>query len=245
VGSGPLGYIWRCMRRACRILPAVVLIALLLPSGSPAVGRSFSAHVDNPWYPLQPGTKSVYRGSKDGKPARDVVTVTHRTKLVSGVRCRVVHDRLFLRGRLAERTSDYFAQDAHGTVWYFGEDTAELGPRGRVISTEGTWHAGVDGARAGIFMPAHPRVGERHRQEFFRGHAEDHFQVVSLDAHVVVPFGTFDHALRTREWTPLEPGVIDAKYYVRGIGEVSEQTVRGGSEVAKLVRLVHPGGSVS
>ena len=153
--------------------------------------------------------------------------------------CVVVHDRLYLRGRLAERTSDYYTQDAGGTVWYFGEDTAELGPRGDVTSREGTWHAGVDGARAGIFMPAHPRVGERHRQELYRGHAEDHFQVVSLDARITVPYGAFDHALRTREWTPLEPGVIDTKHYVRGIGQVAEQSVRGGSERAALVRILH------
>jgi hypothetical protein len=219
-----------------RILLAAALVGLL--TAAPAAARSFSARVDNPWFPLKPGTTYVYRGVKDGKPARDVVTVTHRTKVVGGVRCRVVHDRLFLRGRLAERTADYYAQDARGTVWYFGEDTAELGRRGRVITREGTWHTGVDGARAGILMPAHPRVGERHRQELLRGHAEDHFQVVSLDAHVVVPFGTFDHALRTREWTPLEPGVVDAKFYVRGIGEVSEQTIRGGHELAQLVRIV-------
>jgi len=226
------------MGRACRCLLAAAMIgALCAPS---AAGRTFSAHVDNAWFPLRPGTTYVYRGMKDGSPARDVVLVTHRTKRVGGVRCRVVHDRLYLRGRLAERTADYYAQDARGTVWYFGEDTAELGRRGRVITTEGTWHTGVDGARAGVFMPAHPRVGERHRQEFLRGHAEDHFEVVSLDAHVAVPFDTFEHALRTREWTPLEPGVVDAKYYVRGIGEVSEQTVRGGREAARLVRVVRP-----
>jgi hypothetical protein len=226
------------MRRLHRTLPAIVLVALLAVA-SPAAGRSFTAKVDNPWFPLRPGTTYVYRGGKDGKPARDVFAVTRRTRVVGGVRCVVVHDRLYLRGRLAERTSDYYAQDAGGTVWYFGEDTAELGPGGDVTSTEGTWHAGVDGARAGIFMPAHPRVGERHRQEFLRGHAEDHFQVVSLDARVAVPFGTFDHALRTREWTPLEPGVIDSKHYVRGIGEVAERTVRGGRERALLVRIVH------
>ncbi|HEX7292403.1 MAG TPA: hypothetical protein VF250_14885 [Conexibacter sp.] len=220
-----------------RALLAIALV-VLLAGAAPAAGRSFSAHVDNAWYPLRPGTTYVYRGAKDGKPARDVVSVTHRTRLVGGVRCRVVHDRLSLRGRLAERTADYYAQDARGTVWYFGEDTAELSPSGDVTSTEGTWHAGVDGARAGIFMPARPRVGERHRQEFLRGHAEDHFQVVSLDARIAVPFGTFDHALRTREWTPLEPGVIDAKYYVRGVGEVSERTIRGGHELARLVRIV-------
>jgi hypothetical protein len=216
----------------------VTALLTLLAGAPPAAGRSFSARVDNPWYPLKPGTTYVYRGFEGAKPMRDVVVVTHRTRLVDGVRCRVVHDRVFVGGHLAERTSDYFAQDARGTVWYFGEDTAELTRSGRVVSTEGTWHTGVDGARAGVFMPAHPRVGERHRQEFLRGHAEDRFQVLSLDAHVTVPFGTFDHALRTREWTPLEPGVVDRKDYVRGIGEVAERTVRGGNEQLGLVRIV-------
>src|SRR3954453_14331129 len=189
---------------------AVALVAL----------APFTSHVTNPWFPLKPGTTMVYDGESDGTPQRDVFRVTKRTKVVNGVRCRVVDDRVYEHGRVVERTNDYYAQDANGTVWYFGEDTAELNRRGRVISREGTWHAGVHGAKAGIFMPAHPRVGEAHRQEFLRGHAEDHFKVMSLAARVAVPYGTFDHALRTREWTPLEPGVIDRKDYVRGIGEV-------------------------
>jgi hypothetical protein len=150
----------------------------------------------------------------------------------------LIHDRLYLRGRLAERTTDYYTQDRHGTVWYFGEQTAELDAHGQVTSTEGTWRAGVRGARAGIYMPAHPRVGERHRQELYRGHAEDHFQVVSRNARIAVPYGSFTHALRTKEWTPLEPGVLDAKFYVRGIGQVAERTMRGGSERAVLVRVI-------
>jgi hypothetical protein len=223
------------MARSGRLLVFAAVALWLTPLAVPASGRSFDARVDNPWFPLEPGTTYVYSGSKDGKPARDVVAVTHRTERIDGARCVVVHDRLYLRGRLAERTTDYYAQDRHGTVWYFGEQTAELDAHGRVTSTEGTWRAGVDGARAGIYMPAHPRVGERHRQELYRGHAEDRFQVVSRNARVAVPYGTFAHALRTEEWTPLEPGVLDAKYYVRGIGQVAERTLRGGSERAVLV----------
>lgn len=216
--------------------PALIaaLLALALPAPA-ALARSFQATVDNPWFPLKPGTTLVYEGVKDGKPARDVVTVSARVATIAGARCTVVHDRLFLRGRLAERTTDYYTQDGAGDVWYFGEATAELNARGRVVSREGSWRAGRDGARAGLFMPAHPRVGERHRQEHYPGHAEDHFEVVALDARVTVPFGSFAHALRTREWTPLEPGVRDAKYYARGIGEVSERTVRGGDEQLALV----------
>jgi hypothetical protein len=198
----------------------------------------FSARVDNPWFPLRPGTVYVYRGSKDGLPSRDVVTVTHRTRAIAGAPCVVVTDRLYLAGRLRERTTDWYSQDARGNVWYFGESTAELDRNGRVTSTEGTWLAGRNGARAGIYMPAEPRVGRSGRQEFYRGHAEDHFRVLSLHASVRVPYTSSTRALLTMEWTPLEPGAIDHKLYVRGIGTVLEQSVKGGSERAALVSLL-------
>ena len=155
--------------------------------------------------------------------------------MIDGVPCVVVQDRLYVRGRLGERTTDWYTQDRQGNVWYFGENTAELDRRGRVTSTEGTWKAGVDGARPGIFMPARPRVGQSGRQEFYKGHAEDHFQVIGLFRTVVPPVGT--NALLTKEWTPLEPGVIDHKMYVRGIGTVLEQTEKGGNERNELVSV--------
>ena len=126
----------------------------------------FSARVDNPWFPLEPGTRYVSVGAKDGEPARDVMTVTHKTHTIAGAPCVVVDDRLYLRGRLAERTTDWYSQDSHGNVWYFGEDTAELDKSGRVTNTSGTWQAGVNGARPGIFMPAHPKVGQSFQREF-------------------------------------------------------------------------------
>lgn len=217
----------------------VLAVAALAALGAPmaAAARSFGPHVTNPWYPLAPGTTFVYTGVEGGRPAHDVVTVTRRTRVVGGVRCVVVHDRLHRDGRLAERTSDFFAQDGRGNVWYFGEKTAELDARGRVTSREGSWLAGVDGARAGLFMPARPRVGERHLQENAPGIAEDRFQVVSLDARVTVPYGTFDDVLRTREWTPLEPGVRDAKLYARGVGQIEERTPRGGDDRLSLVAV--------
>jgi hypothetical protein len=222
--------------------PATFLTAtaLLLACASPAAARGFARRVDNPWFPLTPGTVLTYRGVKDGIPDRDVFAVSHATKVIDGVRCTVVQDRLFERGRLAERTTDWYAQDRAGNVWYFGERTAELDAHGRVTTTEGTWQAGRDGARAGIYMPAHPRVGETGRQELYRGHAEDHFAVLSLAAHVRTPAVSSRHALLTREWTPLEPGVIDHKLYVRGIGTVREETVRGGVERATLVSVTPP-----
>jgi hypothetical protein len=198
---------------------------------------TFAGRIDNPWFPLRPGTTYTYRGVKDGKPAVDVVAVTERTRRIEDVSCAVVRDRLYLRGRLAERTTDWYAQDKRGNVWYFGEATAELDPSGKVTSTEGSWEAGKRGAEAGIFMPAHPRPGQSFRQEFFRGHAEDHFRVVRLAANVRVPFGRSSRALLTEEWTPLEPGVLDHKYYLRGIGNVAERTVKGPKERLDLVKV--------
>lgn len=200
----------------------------------------FAPRVTNSWFPLTPGTVYTYRGVKDGKPSRDVVTVTSQTKLVQGVRTTVVRDRLYLSGRLEERTSDWYAQDKKGNVWYFGEATAELDRRGRVTTTEGSWQSGVDGARAGVFMPAHPKAGQSALQEYYKGHAEDHFRVLSLSASVRVPFVATKRALLTKEWTPLEPDVLDHKFYVRGVGMVKETTVKGPRETNALVS-VKPG----
>jgi hypothetical protein len=198
--------------------------------------RRFAAQVDNPWFPLKPGTTYVYRGVKEGQASRQVLVVTHLTKTIRGVRTTVLHDNLYLGGRLHERTTDWYAQDRDGNVWYFGEETAELDRSGRVTSTEGSWQAGVDGAEAGIYMPASPKVGGTFRQEFYKGHAEDHFRVLSLHAAVRVPYASSQNALKTREWTPLEPSVIDFKFYVRGIGTVKEQSADG-SERGVLVSV--------
>jgi hypothetical protein len=219
-------------------------IALALSASAVLVGSSgamapqpggFVRSVDNPWFPLVPGTTFVYRGVKDGEPTRDVVRVTSRTRVVDGVRCVAVTDRLYAAGHLAERTTDWYAQDRSGAVWYFGEDTAELDRAGRVTSREGSWLAGVHGARAGVFMPAHPRVGQSFRQEYLKGHAEDHFRVLGLDTPVRTPAVTSRRALLTKEWTPLEPDVVDHKLYVRGVGLVEERTVQGGDERNVLV----------
>jgi hypothetical protein len=212
------------MTRAFGIALAAAVLA------APSAAGGFSARVDNPWFPLTPGTRYVYAGEKDGKRSRDVVTVARGTKTIDGVPCAVVEDRLFIRGHLAERTTDWYSQDSRGNVWYFGEDTAELDEHGHVTSTSGTWKAGAHDARAGLFMPAHPRVGQSGQQEYDRGQAEDRFRVIGV-------FGSKPNAVLTEEWTPLEPGTIDHKLYVRGIGTVLEHTERGGDEHAELVAM--------
>jgi len=208
----------------CRI----VVPALLASIVTMAMSAPFSANVDNPWFPLKSGTSYRYAGVKDGQRSRDVVTVTSRVRTIAGVPCVTVDDRLYLRGRLRERTTDSYSQDARGNVWYFGEQTAELDAHGRVTSTEGTWRAGVDGAKPGIYMPARPRLGQSGRQEYYKGHAEDHFRVIGVLGK---------NAVLTEEWTPLEPGALDHKLYVRGVGTVLEHTERGGDEHAELLSI--------
>jgi hypothetical protein len=190
-------------------------------TGSASVHKDkFVSGVDNPWFPLKPGSVWRYRGIKDGKPSTEVMRVTGATRQILGVNTTAVDDRLYINGKLEERTTDWYAQDRQGNVWYFGEDTAELDSQGKVKTTEGTWRAGVNGAEPGIFMFANPKPGRSAQQEFYKGHAEDHFQVVTRSGS----------SLLTKEWTPLEPGVIDHKHYRRGVGTVLEETVKGGSE---------------
>jgi hypothetical protein len=200
--------------------------------------EDFSPKVTNPLFPQVPGRTYVYTGTKDGKAALDVVTPTSKTRVIDGVTTRVVQDRLYLDNLLEERTADYYAQDECGNVWYFGEDTATLDENGQVVDTEGSFHAGTDGAQPGVFMEAKPEIGRWFRQEWFAGHAEDQFRALSVTASVKVPAGSFKNVLQTEEKTALEPGVIDNKYFVRGIGEVEELAVKGGTEKLVLVEII-------
>jgi len=199
----------------------------------------YIAVIDNQWLPFTPGTTLKYVGVKDGKKAVDTVKVTGQTKVVAGVTCIVVHDDLTLDGKREETTEDYYVQDRHGNVWYFGEATAELDEAGHVVSTEGSWETGVDGATPGVFMPADPTVGYSGLQEYLAGHAEDRFVVLLTDVAVKVPAGSYSGALLTAEWTRLEPAVLTEKFYVKGTGEVREEDVAGGDEHQELTSVVH------
>jgi hypothetical protein len=195
--------------------------------------REFVRTITNPWLPYRPGSVWVYSGVKDGQTQRDVVTVTRRMKVISGVRCEVLTDIATHGSTVLERTTDWYAQDRAGNVWYFGDRTAAYS-NGHV-DRSGSWLAGVHGARPGIVMTAHPAVGDAHRQEYQKGVAEDQYWLVDLRQHVKVPFGTFSHAALTLEWSRLEPFVIDRKNYVRGIGVVREMAAEGPPETANLV----------
>ena len=198
----------------------------------------FTTRITNPWFPMRPGTRWTYRETDAaGARQRVVVTVTRRTRrIANGVTARVVRDVVTEGGEPVEVTEDWYAQDRRGNVWYLGEDTAEY-EDGEIVSREGSFEAGVDGAEAGVIMPARPRPGLRYRQEYYKGHAEDRARVVSRREQAGVPFGHFRNVLMTREDNPLEPRVLEFKFYARGIGPVLAISVSGGSDREELVRF--------
>jgi len=180
---------------------------------------NFTTTIDNPYFPLKPGTTYVYEGPTSQGFIRNTVEVTTNTKLIDGVTCVEVHDQVFTDGMLSEDTLDWFAQDKDGNIWYFGEDSDEL-VNGRVSSLGGSWLGGVNGASPGIVMEAHPKVGDFYRQEFLLNEAEDSAGVLDLNQTATVPAGTYHHCLETAEITGLEPGALEHKFYAPGVGNV-------------------------
>jgi hypothetical protein len=192
--------------------------------------------VDNPYWPLIPGTTFVYEGESEEGFEHIEVNVTHDTKKIMGVDCLVVHDTVWLDGEMIEDTFDWYAQDKDGNVWYFGEDVSNY-ENGELVDKAGSWEVGVDGALPGVVMWATPTVGEPYRQEYYAGVAEDMAQVLSLTESASVAYGTFDNLLMTKEWTPLEPDLVEHKYYASGVGMILEVAVEGGSERMELVEI--------
>jgi hypothetical protein len=210
-----------------------------LPQGSEAVTldpADFTTQIDNPYWPMSPGNRWVYRETDaEGAEMQVEVTVTPKTKkIANGIEARVVHDLVTEKGQPVENTYDWYAQDSDGNLWYMGEDTKEY-ENGKVTSTAGSWEAGVDGAQPGIALPADPKPGLSYRQEYYAGEAEDNGEIVSLDEQAEVPAGHYQPALMTRDTTPVEPKVLEFKFYARGIGPVLELTASGGSDRDELV----------
>ncbi len=229
---------------------ALIMLAILFTSVPSASAKSsiqnppfdpnnFVKTIDNPYFLLTPGTTFTYRGETEGTPTRGVTKVTWKTKEILGVTTTVVRDRVYEEGVLTEDTFDWYAQDKDGNVWYFGEDTKELDENGNVISTEGSWEAGVDGAQPGIIMLADPKKGDKYQQEFAPDVAEDMAQVIGFKDSLCVQYGCFENVLVTKEWTPLEPGVVENKYYASGVGFIFSKMVKGGDEQLELVRIRH------
>jgi hypothetical protein len=209
------------------------------PSVNPA---NFVSKVDNPYFPLTPGTTLRYRGvMKNGTtPQTDTFAITHKKKQVMGIGCTVVSDMVTSRGRPVERTFDWFAQDRQGNVWYMGEETQELkhGTFGKMIDSG---PAGKNGAQPGLAMEAHPVKGDSYWQFHWPGHALDTATVLGSGGRISVPYGSFKNTLLTQEQSPLEPGVKDQKWSVPGIGYVQERAAAGTKEQIKLVSVTHHG----
>jgi hypothetical protein len=210
-----------------------------LPQGAEPVAldpADFTTDIDNPYWPMEPGSRWVYRETAPGGARqRVVVTVTERTKVVAnGVAARVVHDVVTQEGERVEVTDDWYAQDCAGNVWYLGERTAEY-EDGKVVSRAGSWEAGVAGAQPGVIVPAQPTVGLRYRQEYLAGEAEDSGEVFSLVEQVGVPFGHFAGVLMTKDTTPLRPRVLEYKFYARGVGLVLVLGISGGNDREELL----------
>src|SRR5205807_9698536 len=196
---------------------------------------NFTTTIDNPYFPLPVGRTWVYHGVKDGQTQEDRVTVTDQTKVVAeGMTARVVSDVATHDGALLEKTSDWYAQDKQGNVWYLGEDTAAYLPNGKV-DTSGSWEAGVHDAEPGIVMEANPQIPDAYRQEFLTGQAEDTAWIVDRGGSIQLPFKVVHNVVTSLEFTVLEPKVIDKKVYAPGLGIVKEQSVQGPLEVATLV----------
>lgn len=197
---------------------------------------NFVEAIDNPYFPLVPGTTFTYEGITEDGPETNEVAVTTDTKVVMGVTCVVVRDVVRVNGEVVEDTLDWYAQDREGNVWYFGEASTDL-EDGEVVSTEGSWEAGVGGALPGIAMLANPSVGDRYRQEYDPGEAEDTGEVLRFEDGVETPYGTFDEVLVTRDANSLEPGHVEEKFYAPGVGLIRATAVAGPAERIELTSI--------
>ena len=201
---------------------------------------NFTTEVTNPYFPLKPGIRWVYEGPNDaGDTEHVVVEVTPETRVVMGVTCVVVHDVVTVKGKVQEDTFDWYAQDKDGNVWYFGEDSKSY-DGGQRASTAGSWEAGVDGAQPGIIMEASPKVGDSYRQEYYKGHAEDMADVLSVSEKKTVRYGSYEGVLKTKDYTALEPGVVENKYYAKDVGAIFEVQVQGDSGQLELTEMTRP-----
>jgi hypothetical protein len=220
--------------------PSASALAPIHGKYSPKIGpANFVARVDNPYWPLLPGTAFHYKGVKVSARQTDDEVVTHRTKKILGIPSTVVRDTVSEHGKAVERTFDYYAQDKYGNVWYMGEDSLEL-KHGHLVRASDSWLSGVNGGKPGIIMPGNPRPGDAYRQEYYPpGQALDEAHVLSLNGSATATYGgTHRHLLVTSEYSPLEPQT-EQKYYAPGLGEVLEKVVKGHHEEFRLVGVSH------
>jgi hypothetical protein len=219
-----------------------------LPQGSEPVEldpADFTTEIDNPYWPMEPGTQWTYREiDEEGTELKVVVVVTNDTKeIANGITARVVRDVVTEDGELVEDTKDWYAQDSDGNIWYMGETTAEY-ESGKLKTRAGSWEAGVDGALPGIVVPADPQPGMEYRQEYYKGEAEDNGAVLSTEEMAEAPFGQFKNVLLTKDTNALEPNVLEYKLYAKDVGVVLALGISGGADREELLKVDQVSGSV-
>ena len=212
-----------------------------LPAGSEPVTldpADFSADITHPLWPMKPRTRWIYRELEANGTVTDgvVVATTKTEKLAYGITGRVVRDTARQGGQIIEDTIDWYAQDSAGNVWYLGEQTAEF-EHGKIVSRHGSFEGGVKGAQPGILLPAKPEVGQRFRQEYLKGEAEDNGEVLATDELVQVPTGRYRHALLTKDTSTIEPTVVEYKLYAPGVGPALALSISGGSSREELIKI--------
>jgi hypothetical protein len=212
-----------------------------LPTGADPIKldpANFSADITNPYWPMKPGTRWTYRNVEAGEPPQEIVIVvtTDTKKLANGITARVVRDTARSEGQIIEDTLDWYAQDSNGNVWYMGEDTAEF-EEGKVVSRDGSWEAGADGALPGIMLPARPQVGQKYRQEYKKGEAEDNGEVLAMNHLVEVEAGPYKDALVTIDTSTIEPDVVEYKFYAPGVGPLLALDISGGTSREELIKV--------
>jgi hypothetical protein len=209
-----------------------------LPPYKPVIDPANFVHeITNPYFPLKPGMVLKFEGTRDGVPRRDEMTVTSETKTIMGVKCVVVRDIASTDTEIVEKTVDWYAQDKDGHVWYFGEDTAEYS-NGKVISTDGTWMAGVDGALPGIIMRATPKAGDAYRQEYRPGVAEDYAKVVKVDDTASGPLGNYTAVVVTEDTDLLDKAKFEHKYYAPNVGMIGSDGMVGGHHEIRTLKSI-------
>jgi hypothetical protein len=212
-----------------------------LPTGADPVNLNpsdFSADITNPYWPMKPGTRWIYRGVEQGESPQDIVIVATATtkQLANGITARVVRDTARSEGQIVEDTVDWYAQDSAGNVWYMGEQTAEF-ENGKIVSRAGSWEAGKDGALPGIMIPAQPKVGQKYRQEYKKGEAEDNGEVLATSNMVEVKAGRYEGSLVTMDTSTIEPDVVEFKFYAPNVGPLLALDVSGGAAREELVKI--------
>ena len=212
----------------------VLLPALLLFADTPQFTSSFndldhctfSSTGNNPYFPLIPGSKSVYEGKEGQENVRLTITVLDKVKVIDGIETRIVKERETHNGELVEISHNYFATcKKDNSVFYFGEKT-DIYDHGTIVSHEGSWQHGKDGAQAGLVMPGIVLLGSRFQQEVAPDVALDRAEIVKTELTVSTPAGIFEDALKTKESTPLEKNSVEFKWYAPGVGLVQDDTLK-------------------